>query len=316
MGHIRLFLVSTFLLLNLLPFHSKAQTSISLKWQGYDSVLPSENLPPKVPTFSGATLDPTERLPYYRFKLPNHIEGLIISDVIYQPFSAEDQKLFGKYDFDTSPAIYYVNSTENKTQVAIITLLPIRKNPQSNQLEKLTSFSYKYTLATAKASNARTSPAYFATNSVLSTGNWYKLAVTASGVHKIDKNLLQTLGINTQTLDPRTIQLYGNGGGMLPQPNSVSRPDDLIENAIMVLGEADGRLDDNDHVLFYAQGPHTWEYDKEQKQFKHNFNVYSDTAFYFLRVGSAQGKRISSRAQATGSTQVITSYNERLFHVL
>lgn len=82
----------------------------------------------------------------------------------------------------------------------------------------------------------------------------------------------------------------------------------------MVIGEADGRFDDGDYVLFYAQGPHTWEYDEVQKQFKHNYNVYSDTAFYFLRVGSEQGKRIGSRAQASGATQTITNYNERHFH--
>ncbi|GAB3198632.1 hypothetical protein ABID22_000462 [Pontibacter aydingkolensis] len=314
MGHFRLVFVSTLLLLGLLTFRTNAQQSISINWQGYETVLPVDNLPDKVPAFEGATVDPTERLPYYRFRLPQDIENLALTEATYQPFSAEDQKLFGKYKFDYSPVVHFVNGIENKTPVAVVTILPIRRNPQSNQLEKLISFSYKYNQAQAKAANARTSTASFASNSVLSSGNWYKLAVTASGVYKIDRSLLQTLGISTQSLDPRTIQLFGNGGGMLPQPNNISRPDDLIENHVMAIGEADGRFDENDHVLFYAQGPHTWEYDEAQKQFKHNFNVYSDTAFYFLRVGSTQGKRITTRTQASGASQTITSYNERHFH--
>ncbi|TPE44097.1 type IX secretion system sortase PorU [Pontibacter mangrovi] len=165
------------------------------------------------------------------------------------------------------------------------------------------------------AANAQTTAtASFSSNSVLSTGNWYKLAVTQSGIYKIDKSLLQDLGISAQSIDPKKIQLFGNGGGMLPQPNGAPRPDDLQENAILVVGEADGKFDDGDFVLFYAQGPHTWAYDEAQEQFRHSFNVYSDTAFYFLRINQSPGARINTRAQASGAAQIITSYNERLFH--
>lgn len=154
----------------------------------------------------------------------------------------------------------------------------------------------------------------FAPNSVLSQGEWYKLAVTGSGIHKIDKSVLQALGISPQSIDPRKIQLYGNGGGMLPQPNSAPRPDDLQENAITVVGEEDGRFDDADFILFYAQGPHTWKYDEAAKRFRHEYNVYSDTAFYFLRINHSTGARVSTRGQASGAGQRISSYNERLFH--
>lgn len=154
----------------------------------------------------------------------------------------------------------------------------------------------------------------FATSSVLSSGNWYKIGVTESGIHRIDRALLQTLGINTQQLDPRTLQLYGNGGGMLPQPNSTPRPDDLIENAIWVTGESDGKFDEADYALFYAQGPHTWQATGDNPAFRHSHNIYSDTAYYFIRVGTSNGLRVSQREQASGAGPVITSYNERLYH--
>ncbi|OKL42195.1 hypothetical protein A3841_09445 [Pontibacter flavimaris] len=154
----------------------------------------------------------------------------------------------------------------------------------------------------------------FSGNSVLSEGEWYKLAVTKSGVYKIDKSVLQALGISPQSIDSRKIQLYGNGGGILPQPNSAPRPDDLQENAITVVGEEDGKFDDTDFILFYAQGPHAWKYDEAEKRFRHAYNVYSDTAFYFLRINHSPGARIATRGQAAGPAQSITSYNERLFH--
>ncbi|MDX5483312.1 MAG: hypothetical protein LPK07_16650, partial [Hymenobacteraceae bacterium] len=288
------------LLLGLLTAGAKAQTSTQqeLQWQGYEGVLPSGNLPSRVPTFRGAAVDPVERLPYLRIRIPGaRLDGFRLAETAYQPFSTEEQKLLSGHTFAQEPKISLANGTENKQPVTLVSILPIRRNPQTNQLEKLVKFGYTYTLQQPKAEYARTSSTgSFATSSVLSSGNWYKLAVTSTGMYKIDKGVLQALGVNTQGIAPSTIQLYGNGGGMLPQPNGSPRPDDLIENAILVAGEEDGRFDDADYILFYAQGPHTWQYDAAAKLFRHQTNVYSDTAFYFLRIGAAPGARVSSRS--------------------
>lgn len=40
---------------------------------------------------------------------------------------------------------------------------------------------------------------------------------------------------------------------MLPESNSVSRIDDLAENAIYVHGESDGVFDEGDYILFMAK---------------------------------------------------------------
>ncbi|RMG23553.1 MAG: hypothetical protein D6730_14315, partial [Bacteroidetes bacterium] len=89
----------------------------------------------------------------------------------------------------------------------------------------------------------------YASESVLSTGNWYKIGLTETGIYKIDQAFLSQLGINTGSIDPRNIRLYGNGGGMLPQANAAFRHDDLVENAIEVVGEADGSFDPGDYIL-------------------------------------------------------------------
>ena len=69
-------------------------------------------------------------------------------------------------------------------------------------------------------------------SSVLSSGKWYKLAITQTGVHKIDVNLLKKMGIDITSLNPAQIQVYGNGGSMLPQKNTAFKNKDLIQNAI------------------------------------------------------------------------------------
>ena len=45
------------------------------------------------------------------------------------------------------------------------------------------------------------------TNSVLRSGDWYKFSVDTTGVFKIDRNFLQQLGISTNNINPKKIQL-------------------------------------------------------------------------------------------------------------
>jgi hypothetical protein len=127
-----------------------------------------------------------------------------------------------------------------------------------------------------------------AQNSVLAKGDWIKIGVISSGIQKLDANFLQKAGINLTQINPQDIKIYGNGGGMLPQANNIPRAKDLIENAISVEGEADGRFDNQDFILFYGQSPHAISYDSLSKSFKHQFNIYSDTTFYFLTVSDAK----------------------------
>ena len=239
----RLVYVCALFLLSLLPTAAQAQaTTVTLQWQGQATVLPTRSASGKVPTFEGASIDPIEGLPYYRLQLPSvSTRDFALKETEYQPFSTEEQKLFGMYEFPAEPHVHISPATQNERPVSLVSVLPIRRNPSNNQLEKLVSFSYTYTPKSTNTTFARTgstaASASFAPNSVLSSGEWYKLAVTASGIHKIDKGVLQALGISTSNVDPRKIQVYGNGGGMLPQPNSTPRPDDLQENSIMVAGE-------------------------------------------------------------------------------
>ncbi len=146
-------------------------------------------------------------------------------------------------------------------------------------------------------------------SSVLANGQWYKIAITESGIYKLDLSALTQLGLDASSINPQQIRLYGNGlKGTLPQPNSEARPVDLIENAIRVIGESDASFDANDYILFYAQGPDKVEWTENGLDYEKN--IYSDTAYYFLTTGSQAGSRMVSKASLPGSGTAVTTFDD------
>jgi hypothetical protein len=132
-------------------------------------------------------------------------------------------------------------------------------------------------------------------SSVLSSGQLFKIAVTRSGVHKIDANFLKAMGVDIAALKPEKIRLFGNGGKMLPQQNADKRADNPLENAIWIEGGDDGRMDPSDAIFFYAESPHVIVADSVKGTLSHQINYYSDTTFYFLSIGVENGLRIKNQ---------------------
>ncbi|MEM6800611.1 MAG: type IX secretion system sortase PorU [Bacteroidota bacterium] len=154
----------------------------------------------------------------------------------------------------------------------------------------------------------------YAANSVLREGNWYKIAVVETGIYKLDSDFFSNLGINLSEVNPDNIQLFGNGGYLLPQRNSDFRHDDLTENAIQLVGGEDGSLSGQDHVLFYGEGPHTFAYNSEAERFQHVFHTYTDTNFYFLHIGNEAGKRIEKLSSANNPDILTPAARGMAFH--
>ena len=163
-------------------------------------------------------------------------------------------------------------------------------------------------------------PFYFlsAQNSVLSTGNWYKLSTTENGIYKIGYTDLQSFGIDPSTINPKTIRIFGNGNGMLPEDPDAFRYNDLKENAIFVYGENDLSFDLGDYILFYGESPIVWkltEFNQKVVYFEHEKNLYTDKVCYFLNVGSDEGKRIGMQySTLIPPTYTSSSFNEYLTH--
>jgi hypothetical protein len=151
--------------------------------------------------------------------------------------------------------------------------------------------------------------------SVLQQGVWVKIGVTQSGMYRLDQAALARINLAFTSADPRRIRLYGNGGAPLPQLNAAPRASDLTENAIQVTGEADGRFDAGDAILFFGQSPHVVRYDSLARRFSHQINPYADTTFYYVTIGASAGLRVASRPAGTvTATSSITTFDDYQFH--
>ncbi|HYG04636.1 MAG TPA: type IX secretion system sortase PorU [Chryseosolibacter sp.] len=149
----------------------------------------------------------------------------------------------------------------------------------------------------------------------LSSGKWHKLKITSNGVYKIDRNLFTAMGFDANSINPRYIRVFGNGGGMLPQPIAMPRPL-LTETSILVQGESDGKFDDGDYILFYAEGADSYGFDAKRSIFRYEKNLYSDENYYFITVSDTPGARLTTAENITGSYPVISEFNDFAYHEL
>ncbi len=155
----------------------------------------------------------------------------------------------------------------------------------------------------------------YASNSVLATGQWIKIAVQQGGVYKISGSDIRSAGLSGN-ISSAQIRLFGNGGGVLPESNAAEIQDDLREVAIEMVDGGDGSFDAGDFFLFYAPGPHQWSRDSSSSGFTYLKNFYSDHSYYFIQFGSAIGKRILSKKAYTGSGNTVSAFDEHLHHEL
>lgn len=151
----------------------------------------------------------------------------------------------------------------------------------------------------------------YTASSVLSGGKWYKLAVREAGVYKIEAAYLSRLGI-TLPVPSSQLRLFGNGGYMLPEANAIPRPDDLLENALLVEDGGDGSFGSQDYFLFYAPGAHQRIWDTSNACYRQIRNHYTDSSWYFLTVGGT-GKRMTS-AQSVTPVLTVSSFDDLYVH--
>ena len=120
---------------------------------------------------------------------------------------------------------------------------------------------------------------------------------------------MKKIGINSDAINPQNIKLYGSNNGMLPQPNSATRINDLQEIAIFTKGADDGKFNKEDYVLFFGQGPDNYQLIPSNGIFQYQNNLYSDKNFYFITVADA-GKRMLTTKSVSGSFPVITEFDD------
>ncbi|MEH0158379.1 type IX secretion system sortase PorU [Limibacter armeniacum] len=148
----------------------------------------------------------------------------------------------------------------------------------------------------------------------MADGELYKLEVEKTGIYKIDANMLVTMGVDLNNLNPKNLSILGNPGGMLAQANNVDRYQGLQENAIWVKGEEDGRFDESDYILFYAEGPDAIYYDSLNDFLRYELNLYSNANYYYLKIGDSEGERLSQAESNAYEGTPIQNYIEVIHH--
>ena len=177
---------------------------------------------------------------------------------------------------------------------------------ENGVLKKITQFSISFQ---SNTQNRRASISASLSNSKLKSGDWYRFAVDTTGVHILNKNFLNSLGINTNNLNPRAIKIYGHGGTSLPLLNSNTISNDMIENTVQVIGEEDGVFNDNDYILMYAIGPTRFNLENNS-----HINPYSDESYYYVNISSGNGARMSAATEPSGDADAIfDSYHNYKF---
>lgn len=144
-------------------------------------------------------------------------------------------------------------------------------------------------------------------NSPLASGVWYKIPVDDNQIYQLDADYLSDLGLDLDSVDPRTIQIWGTNGYQLPELNSSNRPS-FEQIPIVVEGETDGSFDSEDFVLFYGNSPH--QVIRNQNIFEHNLHPYSDVKYVFLTVGNQNGIRMSTSNTGLSSTGTVTTFTD------
>lgn len=183
-------------------------------------------------------------------------------------------------------------------RVAGLTIYPLRVNPASGELEVIRFIQLEIIFTQPARSTSALSgqgvadPLTSALRSILlnpeaagwvddearealsgqavsaaAAGPTFKLKVGEAGLYALTYSDLQNAGLPVSTLDPRTLQL--------------SHGYPRQEVALLVEGEADGRFNAGDRLLFYAEPA---------------FSRYVDYDIYFLSYGGANGSRMANRS--------------------
>ena len=233
-------------------------------------------------------------------------DAIEITNLVFEPLPESQLGDLAIKEIPTSLKYTFKSSIARDKYYGLIIVSPIIK--EGNSFKQLKSFTYTINTNASRSIQVLNNTLEI-TNSVLSTGNWYRFFVKKSGIYKISKSFLQSLGLATN-VDPRKIKIFGNGGKMVPLSNATAYPMDLTENSIQFIGEEDGVFDSQDYILFYAEGVDNWSEENQT-----NLNLYSDKSYYYVTAQGDSGKRILEMVQPTGNPSTnITTFDDTQFY--
>ena len=269
-----------------------------LDWRRLQTVSISQDESVDILRFAGSVNESGNAFAPYFYEVFSLPDGTVdfqarLRSVIYETAPANEQAYL-KEILDDLEEIQVLQSlgTDRKRPVAAVSFMPLRLNTVTGLYEKVVRFSLEIipVLSPDPAGSLKAGKAK--QNSVLESGDWYRIAVQNTGIYKLTYDDLSAMGIPVASINPKDIRLYGLRGGMLPENLQRFRYDGLQQAAIHVEGEEDGVFNSGDYVLFYGQSPDSWEYSYEYNLLEKHLHLYDDYTYYFITVDLGEGKRI------------------------
>ncbi len=205
-----------------------------------------------------------------------------------------------------TPGTTYRLVFENRRPHLHVSVVPFFIDSTTGMTMKLESFSLRISDEQPMAALKAKKKGLFSGSSVLAEGNWYKVSVDQSGIHKLTYEKLQELGI----ANPAMVKIFGAGAVQLPENYNEGSYDDLAEIPVYMNKGSDQLFGPGDYILFYARGPVKWNYYQGINFFMQQVHKYSNHGYYYITDsrGTAQSP---AAAQVTGEPAgtVVTSYD-------
>ncbi len=298
-------LLFIFFLLNITFLFSQTVETIDIEWQKPKTLVQGDQKV-IVPSIKGQFLDGYTPNFSWKKELTSNMEYSLSFNLLETaPALVEEINFLNLKGISVGELKYDLSvSKSHEKRYASIHLFPFVMI--QGQVNKITRFSISIGAGTPSSLVMQKD---FVSNSVLQSGNWYKISVSHDGIYKIDKAFLESIGISTSNLNPFDVHIFGNGDGRLPELNSEPRTDDLAQNAVEVIGGSDGSFDEGDYILFYGWGAHRWR--QTSNVFDQDRNPYSDYSYYFITVNSnIPSKQITDLSNSSlPITHSTTSYS-------
>ncbi|MDD2635070.1 MAG: type IX secretion system sortase PorU [Bacteroidales bacterium] len=290
-----------FLFVNTLLTAQVVNFADSLKWQNNKTFIDNDNNVINILSFDNAQFRSADNLPvyFYKHKLKTdvYVSDVELVNTKYEVINKEDlNKVKHLNKILESPEIETNISKFRKQPYLSVELVPLRRNKASGNIERLVSFEcrIKYQeIATTKIQKSYTQ------NSKMSSGNWYKIRLSKTGIYKLTYSDLSAMGFTSYN----NIGVFGYGG-LLPKTVGEELYDDLPERPLVKVDvNGNNVFDSGDYLLFFADGPHNiyWSEDMDPS---HEYHAYSPYSYYFVSDQGTWKQPVNEASLTTYNTQV------------
>ncbi|MGB0429583.1 MAG: C25 family cysteine peptidase, partial [Bacteroidia bacterium] len=296
--------------------YAQNTSSTKLKWRVIEEFYPNLQIDRKLLSFENAEYNPnTGQLPTFikRIESKNGLKPIVKLQILKTRTVNNDANTlkyfeFIENEFKTLTSKAYANGAP----VYFYSLTPLRKN--GNQIELIDDFNLEITWIADDNTNGNLARKRSnKIDSKLRSGTWHKISVTQNGIYKLDKSFFDKNDIDISGTDVNKIAVFGYGGRELPMLNSADRPEDIAQIPSKSFGLTDGSFDNGDYIIFYAQGPLTWQLNNKGTFYKHEKHAYADDIQYFVGIGEHSREEPTSLPELSGNSDVLIDEYDYLY---